>query len=62
MAYAIQEINKDPVILPSVNLTFDIHSMCNNWDQALEETLYCIHDPNSSNLLVSAVMGPISTS
>jgi len=58
MVFAIREINKDPTILPSVNLTFDIRSTCSNRDRALEETLDYVHDSQSSDLPVSAVMGP----
>ena len=58
MVYAIQEINKDSNILPSVNLTFNIHTTCSNRDRALENTLNYIHNPQSNDLPVSAVMGP----
>ena len=58
MVYAIQEINKDPSILPGVNLTFDIRTTCSNRDRALAEALNYVHDPGSSDLPVSAIMGP----
>ena len=65
MVYAIQRVNKDQMLLPGVNLTFDIRDTCTIPIRALEESinyvqpnLNSILDNSTAGVAISGVLGP----
>ena len=64
MVFAIKMINEDPVLLPGVNLTFDIRDTCAIPSRALQLALDYIHNSGTGNqefVSVSGVLGAAFT-
>jgi len=62
MVFAIRRINEDPLLLPKINLTFDIRDTCAVPSRALELAIDYIHDVDAvSSFPVSGLIGTAFT-
>ena len=62
MVFAIRKINRNPSLLPGVNLTFDIRETCTRQNVALEKAIEYVQNiddscTNQTTLAVSGVVG-----
>ena len=67
MVFAIRKINRDPSLLPGVNLTFDIRETCTSQNVALERAIEYVQNSdesctNQTTLAVSGVVGAVRSS
>ena len=67
MVFAIHQINRDPYLLPGVNLTFDIRETCFTTNVALEKAIEYVQNSdesctNQTTLAVSGVVGAAGSS
>ena len=67
MVFAIRKINRDPSLLPGVNLTFDIRETCTSQNVALERAIEYVQNiddscTNQTTLAVSGVVGAARSS